>query len=133
MEITERRVKQVIVIRRDLRMRRGKEIAQGAHASMMWLSDRLNWTSAWGEAQANFTPAEYDWLHNSFRKITCQVESEDEIFDLHRKARDSHLLANVVLDAGDTEFGGMPTVTAIAIGPDYEDRVDQVTGGLALY
>jgi peptidyl-tRNA hydrolase len=27
----ERSIKQVIVIRRDLRMRRGKEIAQGAH------------------------------------------------------------------------------------------------------
>ena len=37
-EGTEQRpTKQVIVIRRDLRMRRGKEIAQGAHASMAWL------------------------------------------------------------------------------------------------
>ena len=33
--------KQVIVMRRDLGMRRGKEIAQGAHASMIWLSRRI--------------------------------------------------------------------------------------------
>ena len=35
------RIKQVIVIRKDLKMRRGKEIAQGAHASMAWLSRRM--------------------------------------------------------------------------------------------
>jgi len=34
-------IKQVIVIRRDLKMRRGKEIAQGAHASMMFLSEAV--------------------------------------------------------------------------------------------
>jgi len=34
-------VKQVIVIRRDLKMRRGKECAQAAHASMMWLTKRI--------------------------------------------------------------------------------------------
>ena len=33
--------KQVIVMRRDLGMRRGKEIAQGAHASMIWLALRI--------------------------------------------------------------------------------------------
>ena len=39
-EITEGRpTKQVIVIRRDLRMRRGKEIAQGAHAATAWLAE----------------------------------------------------------------------------------------------
>lgn len=33
--------KQVIVIRRDLKMRRGKEIAQGSHASMAFMSHLL--------------------------------------------------------------------------------------------
>ena len=30
-------MKQVIIIRKDLKMRRGKEIAQGSHASMAFL------------------------------------------------------------------------------------------------
>jgi len=41
-EVAEQRpTKQVIVIRRDLKMRRGKEIAQGAHASTAWLAERV--------------------------------------------------------------------------------------------
>ncbi len=35
------RIKQVIVIRKDLKMRRGKEIAQGSHASMEFLVDQI--------------------------------------------------------------------------------------------
>ncbi len=31
--------KQVIVIRKDLKMRKGKEISQGSHSSIMWLID----------------------------------------------------------------------------------------------
>lgn len=34
-------VKQVIVIRKDLKMRRGKECAQAAHAAMSWLVERM--------------------------------------------------------------------------------------------
>ena len=35
------RIKQVILIRKDLTMRRGKEIAQGSHASMAFLVEQL--------------------------------------------------------------------------------------------
>lgn len=37
-------IKQVIVVRKDLKLRRGKEIAQGAHAAMAWEA----WTFFWG-------------------------------------------------------------------------------------
>jgi peptidyl-tRNA hydrolase, PTH2 family len=37
----EKRIKQVIVMRHDLKMRRGKQIAQGAHASMSFICRRL--------------------------------------------------------------------------------------------
>ena len=48
--------KQVIVMRRDLGMRRGKEIAQGAHASMIWLVTRIR------QPGFSFTEAERRWL-----------------------------------------------------------------------
>ena len=73
--------KQVIVIRRDLRMRRGKEIAQGAHASMAWLRQRImpNFASTGVADQVKFSEAERVWLEGSLRKVTVKVGSEAEL------------------------------------------------------
>lgn len=127
-------VKQVIVIRKDLKMRRGKEVAQGAHASIAWLTRRLQ--PAWNRPSAlcgDFTTAELAWLTGSFRKVTCQVPGEAEILALEAEAGQLGIEAHVITDAGLTEFSGVPTVTAIGIGPDWDDRVNLVTGELALY
>jgi peptidyl-tRNA hydrolase, PTH2 family len=132
-----RQVKQVIVIRRDLKMRRGKEVAQGAHASMMWLVRRLERYGSGGAGTARvegkLSEAESLWLNDSFRKVTCQVDTEAEIMALGQAALDAGLEAHVVTDSGLTEFNGIPTVTALAIGPDFDHLVDTVTGGLKLY
>jgi peptidyl-tRNA hydrolase, PTH2 family len=130
-----RPVKQVIVIRRDLRMRRGKEIAQGAHASTAWLADRVvqgimpNGTVD----HVALSPAERAWLETSFRKVTVKVNSEEELMAVHRKAIEAGLAVHLVTDRGLTEFGGIPTRTCLAVGPDYDDLVDPVTGDLELY
>lgn len=132
-----RQPKQAIIIRRDLGMRRGKEISQGAHASMMWLSYRLNHTSSpagrGSEAQAAFSEAEAQWLQGLFTKITCQVPTGDDLFQLQLRAAEEGIMAYMVTDAGATEFHGTPTPTALAIGPDWEDQVDIITSGLKLY
>jgi PTH2 family peptidyl-tRNA hydrolase len=128
-----RDTKQVIVIRRDLKMRRGKEVSQGAHASMAWLTRRLSPSYRSGTLEGEFSDAELAWLAGSFRKVACQVPGEAEILTLKEKADQLGVEAHVVTDAGLTEFGGVPTVTAIAIGPDWDDQVNLVTGGLALY
>jgi PTH2 family peptidyl-tRNA hydrolase len=127
--------KQVIVIRKDLGMRRGKEIAQGAHASIAWLTERLahpegtppNFQVVW------LSDAQLAWVTGSFTKVTCQVSSQEELEAVYERARELGTEAHMVTDAGRTEFGGVPTVTAVAVGPDWEDRVDAVTGELRLY
>ena len=48
------------------------------------------------------------------------------------KAEGSDLEVNVVTDNGATEFHGVPTVTCCAIGPDYSDKIDSITGNLKL-
>jgi PTH2 family peptidyl-tRNA hydrolase len=128
-----RGVKQVIVIRQDLGMRRGKEIAQGAHAAMAWLSKRIRETFRECSAWVDFSPAEAQWIGGSFKKVTCRVNSEEELLAVAARAREAGLQVEEITDSGETEFHGVPTLTCIAVGPDYEDRFTGVTDGLRLY
>jgi PTH2 family peptidyl-tRNA hydrolase len=130
-----RPTKQVIVIRRDLRMRRGKEIAQGAHAASAWLAELVIRQMTAGPAAdaVPVTGAQRTWLETSFRKVTVKVTSEDELMTVYAQAREAGLLVHLITDRGLTEFGGVPTRTCLAIGPDYDDRIDPVTGALELY
>jgi PTH2 family peptidyl-tRNA hydrolase len=130
-----RPTKQVIVIRRDLRMRRGKEIAQGAHAASAWLADRVI-QDLWPNedvAHRSVTTAQRSWLASSFRKVTVKVNSEEELIAVYAKALDAGLEVHLITDRGLTEFGGVPTRTCLAVGPDYDDLIDPVTGDLELY
>ena len=126
-EISEqKKVKQVILIRRDLKMRRGKEIAQGSHASMAFLAQAVL-------ANRVLTQEEMAWLTGTHTKVCLQVESEEELKTLHAKAKELGLRAHLIVDAGLTEFAGVPTLTAGAIGPDDEEKINVVTGHLKLY
>lgn len=143
MEITEENrqdtmdIKQVIVMRKDLKMRRGKEIAQGAHASMTFIVKRLEFKGKAGQAYEYYEPlfskAEYLWMENSFKKVTLQVNSEQELIDINTKAQQAGLLSYIITDAGLTEFNGVPTMTCLAIGPDDSEKIDAITGELELY
>jgi PTH2 family peptidyl-tRNA hydrolase len=125
-----RDTKQVIVIRRDLKMRRGKEIAQGAHAAMAWLTRRIR-RSFFGFNR--LSESEQHWLNNSFRKITIQVDTLGELLAIRDTAALEDVICEVIEDSGTTEFHGVPTITCLAIGPDWSDRVDKITAGLKLY
>lgn len=137
--------KQVIIIRKDLNMRRGKEIAQGAHASLAFLTKRLEITDLLGHIQLPdfcqkpytfegiLNQCEMDWLRSSYRKVTLQVNSEAELLALDEAAQNAKLQSHLVRDHGLTEFGGVPTYTALAIGPDYDEKIDAITGHLRLY
>ena len=128
-------LKQVIVIRRDLKMRRGKEIAQGAHASSAWLATVV--TEALDPlthaATVSLDPVAFAWLTTSWRKVTLQVQTEEELTALHEAALARGLRSHIIRDSGRTEFGGVPTLTALAIGPDLAESIDEVTGHLTLY
>jgi peptidyl-tRNA hydrolase, PTH2 family len=66
------RFKQVIVIRRDLNMRRGKEIAQGSHASMDFIVERVRnrlQSSHSAEVSIHFSEAEQNWISEGMAKI----------------------------------------------------------------
>ncbi len=129
-------VKQVIVIRKDLKMRRGKEIAQGSHASISFLTKRLIPQIKRDEfvnLRDGFTNVELKWMSERFTKVCLQVNSEAELHDIYAQAKVANLEVNIILDAGLTEFDGVATYTCLAIGPDYSEKIDKVTGHLKLY
>ena len=126
----ERVAKQVIVMRKDLGMRKGKMIAQGAHASMKVLLD------AGTLDQNRFTltpwPALAAWLGGRFTKVCVGVDSEAALVEIVEKARAANVPCALIVDAGKTEFHGVPTKTCCAVGPAWTDEVDAITGGLGL-
>jgi len=144
-----RDTKQVIVIRRDLRMRRGKEIAQGAHAAMSFLTKPVydgqepmalirhdvppKPEKDYDIYSMALNPATLNWIKNGFRKITCQVDTEEDLRAIKALADDEGVICHVIEDNGTTEFHGEPTITCLAIGPDWSDKVDKVTKDLKLY
>ena len=119
-------------------MRRGKEIAQGSHASIAWLTNRLcplddMISKQLGVHVAKLSEPELAWVKGNFRKICVVVNSEEELVVLVERAKNAGLAAELIEDSGLTEFGGVPTYTAAAIGPDYDEKIDPVTGHLTLY
>ena len=125
--------KQTIIIRKDLKMRRGKEIAQGSHASIAWLTNRIKQHLNGFSFEKDLSPEEQDWVNGSFAKVCLQVDSEHELMEIYHKAKIAGLVVSLITDAGRTEFNGVPTVTCIGIGPDEAEKIDKITGGLKLY
>lgn len=123
-------VKQVIVVRKDLNMRKGKIAAQAAHAAMKFLCDDLD--TVGGLIVRPLSKPEKAWLNGAFAKVVVYCESEQELLDLVAKAKVNGVTVKTIVDAGRTEFHGVPTLTCAAFGPDEVDRLDAVTGHLKL-
>lgn len=130
-------IKQVIVMRQyypdgkggTKKLRRGKEIAQACHASIAFLTRKL---------QRNPTPeirqVEWDWINGIFAKVCLKVDSEEELMEIYDKAVAYGCLeVHLITDRGLTEFHDIPTITCLAIGPDESEKIDAITGHLPLY
>lgn len=131
-EATMSDVKQVIVVRKDLNMRKGKIAAQVAHAAMKFLVDN-NEADRGDEITVKLTPEEAQWLlSGSFTKVVVGVDSEDALRDLVFQAELADIEVHPIIDAGRTEFNGVPTLTCAAFGPCTAEELDKITGNLKL-
>lgn len=113
-------MKQIIILRKDLNMRKGKMVAQGAHAAMAATLEHL------------YDERVIEWLCGPFTKICVSVDSYDELMALYALALCDGMVCSLILDAGRTEFNGVPTYTAVAIGPDTDENLRPLTGHLKL-
>lgn len=130
-------VKQVIVVRKDLKMGKGKIAAQVAHASLgvvvNLLHDRAKEKKGEGYYFGGSVPKDMKtWLDGPFVKIVVACASEEELILLHENAKKSGLLTCLITDAGRTEFHNIPTKTTCAIGPGPAQEINKLTGHLPL-
>lgn len=131
-------IKQIIVMRKDLNMRKGKMVAQGAHASMAGLMQHITCRTAYGTGDHEFSihmkkdsPLQ-QWLDGAFTKICVSVNSEEELRAVHLSAQQAGLISALIVDNGQTEFNGVQTPTCCAIGPASADDLHPITGHLPL-
>jgi len=113
--------KQVIVVRTDIKMSKGKVAAQAGHAAV----------SAAEYARKNRPEWWNPWIREGQCKIAVKVKSEQELLELERKARNESLPAALIVDRGLTELPP-ETITCLGIGPAPSDKVDAITGKLSL-
>lgn len=113
-------MKQIIVMRKDLNMKIGKAVAQGAHASMKATLLHID------------DPRVKEWLSGMFTKIAVGVDSEEELLDVLNRAKEAGLIAELITDSGLTVFNNVPTNTCIAVGPDTNENLKPITGNLKL-
>ena len=139
--------KQVIVFRKDLLrgehgIRKGKFAGQVAHASLGAL---LKCFEVRENAEGTVVyKTEFpkggvldSWLNGIFTKVVVGVDSEQELLDLASMLeKQNHegvfIPYALITDCGKTEFGGVPTVTCLGIGPAPSEVIDWFTGGLKL-
>ncbi|MEM3637982.1 MAG: peptidyl-tRNA hydrolase Pth2 [Conexivisphaerales archaeon] len=113
--------KQVIAVRNDIKMGKGKLAAQVAHAAV---SSAL-------EAQKEHREWFREWLNEGQAKIVVKVSSEDELRRLKEMADDAKLPSSLIVDRGLTQLEP-GTVTCLGIGPAPSQLVDKLTGKLKL-
>ncbi len=111
-------MKQVILVRSDLKLPKGKMAAQAAHAAVdtVFNSDKKK-VDAWRKQGA--------------KKVVLKVKDEKELIEYLQKAKDNGLKTALITDAGKTVIAP-GTKTCVGIGPDEEDKIDEVTGKLKM-
>ena len=130
-------IKQVIVMRKDLNMRNGKMVSQGAHASLKVILDMMYNR----ETPSNVYKKELfltinspitRWLEGDFTKIVVGVGSEEELLSIYSDVLSSNIPVALITDNGHTEFAGVLTNTCLCMGPWWSDDIDKITGRLKL-
>ena len=126
--------KQVLVMKKFPTQRIGKYCAQASHASLGALLS----IGSVDEDTNSFVipladPFVKEWLVGRFKKVVLYVESDEELHQIYSAAKLANLPAVLIQDSGLTEYKGVPTLTAVGIGPSNPPKIDEITGLLKLF
>jgi len=114
-------MKQVILVRNDLKLPKGKLGAQTAHASVDAVLKLLKKDKKKVER----------WRREGMAKIVVKVKDKKELYEYISKAKAEGIITSIISDAGKTTVSP-GTITCGAVGPDVEEKIDKITGGLKL-
>ena len=110
--------KQVILVRDDLKLTKGKMSAQCSHASV-------------GAVLKSHKDDIKKWQDQGMKKVILRVKDKEELYKYKQLAEDAGLVVALITDAGHTHLQpGTPT--CVGIGPDKAEKIDKVTGNLSL-
>ena len=110
--------KQVILVRQDLKLPKGKLAAQVAHASVETVL----------RSDSNIIKR---WRLEGMAKIVLKVRDEKELIKYFQEAKDVGLACSLITDAGRTVVAP-GTKTCVGIGPEEEEKIDSLTSELSL-
>jgi PTH2 family peptidyl-tRNA hydrolase len=134
--------KQVVIFRRDLKVRSGKVGAQAAHASVGAIKSLMTHrphptvpTVDCYELVVDRMTALGEWWNEAETTIVLgtskdSIDHQKELLDLQAKAEALGLPTCIIIDNGTTEFGGVKTMTCLGIGPGYTDQFTGLTDHL---
>lgn len=113
-------IKQVIAVRTDIKMGRGKTAAQVGHACVLA-----------AEAARASHPDWWDEWWDTQEKVVVRVPGYGDLEEIRREAARAGLPHYMVRDAGHTQLAP-GTATCVSVGPAPEHLVDRITGDLSL-
>ncbi len=113
-------MKQVIVVRKDLKLTKGKMSVQVAHASL----------EAYRIAEKKYPDKVKKWLRTGAKKVVVGVKDEEELIKI-QKSIPRKIPSKLIIDAGKTHLEP-GTKTCIGIGPFDDEEIDKITGNLKL-
>ncbi|MCK9152191.1 aminoacyl-tRNA hydrolase [Methanobacterium alcaliphilum] len=111
-------MKQIIIMRGDLNMSRGKIAAQACHGSL----------GSFKRADSNKIRK---WELEGEKKVVVKVNDLQELFEIRELVKKADIASYLVRDAGHTEIPSS-TVTCLGIGPDDDEKIDKITQDLKL-
>lgn len=116
-------LKQVIVVRSDLGMGKGKIASQVSHASLeaAFKAKKDNQWSQWFK----------EWRSKGGKKIVVKVNSEEELIEIRKDIQILDIPSVLIEDAGHTQIPP-GTKTCLGIGPVPSEKIDPYTEELDL-
>jgi PTH2 family peptidyl-tRNA hydrolase len=112
--------KQVIIVRTDLHMGKGKIAAQVSHAAIQAMHKTMQFFPEWVK----------EWEKQGQKKVVLKISSKQDLLALFQQVK-NNFPSVLIRDSGLTQIrSGEPT--CIGIGPVPEEKIDKLTRHLKL-